>query len=118
MSVQLVHLYAFVHNRKVFCTNVVHALAPPFRRVILLRTVCEALFFTEVMFCMWHDAGFLTETYHCVLLQRLNHHDGIQGVVRRSPLAMGATPAGHMSLPIAPPQKCLPAVRAIEPCRR
>ena len=58
------------------------------------------------MFCMWYDAGFLTETYHSISLQRLTHDDGVQGVVRRSPLAMGATPAGHMSLPIAPPQKC------------
>ena len=64
---------------------------------------------------MWYDAGFLTETYHSILLQRLTHHDGVQGVVRSSPLAMGATPAGHMSLPIAPPQKCLAAVRQLSP---
>ena len=39
------HLYAFDHNRKVFCTNVVHTFAPPFRRVSLLRPICEAPFY-------------------------------------------------------------------------
>ena len=117
-SVQLVLLHAFVHNRKVFCTNVVHTFAPPFRGVSLLRTICEAAFFTEVMFCMWQEAGFLTETYQSILLQRLTHNDGVQGVVRRGPLATGATTAGQMYLPVALPRKCLPTVRAIEPCRR
>ena len=75
-------------------------------------------FLWKLCFVCGRMRDFLKETYHSILLQRLTHHDGVQGVVRRDHLAMGATPAGHMYLPVAPPQKCLPTVRAIEPCRR
>ena len=51
-SVKLVHLRAFVHNSKIFCTNMAHTFEPPFRRMSLLRTICEASFFTAFMFCM------------------------------------------------------------------